>query len=138
MYSFSYLEPVWCSMSSCNCCFLTCIQISQEAGKVVWYSHLFKNFPQFDVASTYLLYFYDKFSRCEVISHCDFGFYFPDNFWYWTFFHIPVDHLYPYFRKKVYSGPLHIFTRFFFNLLLLSYMSSLYMLDTNHISYIWL
>ena len=32
-------------MSSFNCCFLTCIQISQEAGKVVWFSHLFKNFP---------------------------------------------------------------------------------------------
>ena len=31
-------------MSSFNCCFLTCIQISQEADKVVWYSHLFKNF----------------------------------------------------------------------------------------------
>ena len=30
MYSFSYLEPVCCSMSSSNCCFLTCIQISQE------------------------------------------------------------------------------------------------------------
>ena len=44
MYSFSYLEPVCCSMSSSNCCFLTCIQISQEAGKVVWYSHLFNNF----------------------------------------------------------------------------------------------
>ena len=29
----------------CFCCFLTCIQVSQEAGKVVWYSHLFKNFP---------------------------------------------------------------------------------------------
>ena len=28
-------------------CFLTCIQISQEAGEVVWYSHLFKNFLQF-------------------------------------------------------------------------------------------
>ena len=28
-------------------CFLTCIQISQEAGQVVWYSHLLKNFPQF-------------------------------------------------------------------------------------------
>ena len=28
------------------CCFLTCIQISQEAGKVIWYSHLLKNFPQ--------------------------------------------------------------------------------------------
>ena len=34
-------------MSSSNCCFLTYTQISQEAGKVVWYSHLFKNFPQF-------------------------------------------------------------------------------------------
>ena len=32
MYSFSYLEPVCCSMSSSNCCFLTCMQISQEAG----------------------------------------------------------------------------------------------------------
>ena len=32
MYSFSYLEPVCCSMSSSNCCFLTCIKISQEAG----------------------------------------------------------------------------------------------------------
>ena len=30
-------------------CFLTCIQISQEAGKVVWYPHLLKNFPQFVV-----------------------------------------------------------------------------------------
>ena len=49
MYSFSYLEPVCCSMSSSNCCFLTCTQISQEAGQVVWYSHLFKNFPQFIV-----------------------------------------------------------------------------------------
>ena len=46
MYSFSYLEPVCCSMSSSNCCSLTCIQISQEAGQVVWYSHLFQNFPQ--------------------------------------------------------------------------------------------
>ena len=49
MYSFSYLEPVCCSMSSSNCCFLTCIQTSQEAGQVVWYSHLFHNFPQFIV-----------------------------------------------------------------------------------------
>src|SRR5574338_896020 len=46
MYSFSYLEPVCCSMSSSNCCFLTCIQISQEADQVVWYSPLFQNFPQ--------------------------------------------------------------------------------------------
>ena len=40
---FSYLEPVCCSMSSSNYCFLNCIQISQEAGQVVWYSHLFQN-----------------------------------------------------------------------------------------------
>src|SRR5574337_284394 len=51
MYSFSYLKPV-CSMSSSNCCFLTCIQISQEAGQVVWYSHLFQNFSQFVVIHT--------------------------------------------------------------------------------------
>ena len=39
-------------MSSSNCCFLTCIQVSQEAGPVVWYSHLFQNFPQFVVIHT--------------------------------------------------------------------------------------
>ena len=39
-------------MSSSNCCFLTCIQISQEAGKMVWYSHFFKNFLQFVVIHT--------------------------------------------------------------------------------------
>ena len=52
MYSFSYLEPVCCSMSSSNCCFLTCIRICQEAGQVVWYSHLFQDFPQFIVIHT--------------------------------------------------------------------------------------
>ena len=52
MYSFPDLEPVCCSMSGSNCCFLTCIQISQEAGQVVWYSHLLKNFPQFVVIHT--------------------------------------------------------------------------------------
>ena len=39
-------------MSSSNCCFLTCIQISQEAGQVVWYIHLFQNFPQLIVIHT--------------------------------------------------------------------------------------
>ena len=52
MYSFSYVEAVCCSMSSSNCCFLTCIQISQEAGQVVWYFRLFQNFPQFTVIHT--------------------------------------------------------------------------------------
>ena len=47
--------PIWnqsCSMSSSNCCFLTCIQVSQEASQVVWYSHVFKNSPQFVVICT--------------------------------------------------------------------------------------
>ena len=48
----SHLEPVCCSMSGSNCCFLTYIQISQEAGQEVWYSHLLKNFPQFVVIHT--------------------------------------------------------------------------------------
>ena len=39
-------------MSSSNCCFLTCIQVSQEAGEVVWYPHLSYNFPQFIVIHT--------------------------------------------------------------------------------------
>ena len=52
MHSLPNLEPVCCSMSSSNCWFLTCIQISQEAGQVAWYSHLFQNFPQFVVIHT--------------------------------------------------------------------------------------
>ena len=46
MYSFPNFEPVHCSISGSNCCFWTWIQ---ETRKVVWYSHLFKNFPQFIV-----------------------------------------------------------------------------------------
>ena len=53
IYSFDILlSQFWtscCSMSSSICWFLTCIQLSQETGKVVWYSHLFKSFPQFVV-----------------------------------------------------------------------------------------
>ena len=49
MYSFPNFEPAGYSMSRSNCCFLTCIQVSQETGKVIWYSNFFKNFPQFVV-----------------------------------------------------------------------------------------
>ena len=52
MFSFPDLASVCCSMSSSNSCFLSCIQISQEAGQVVWYSHLLKNFPQCVVIHT--------------------------------------------------------------------------------------
>ena len=85
MYSFPNLEPVRCSMSSSNCCFLTYIQISQEAGKAIWYSHLLKNFPQFvvihtirgfsvlneaevDVFLEFLLFFYDPTDVGNLIS----------------------------------------------------------------------
>ena len=39
-------------MSDSHCYFLTCVKVSQEAGQVVWYSHLFQNFPQFLVIHT--------------------------------------------------------------------------------------
>ena len=44
-----WLSSSSCSMSSSNYYLLTCTQVSQEAGKVVWYSHFFKNFLQFVV-----------------------------------------------------------------------------------------
>ena len=49
-----FLSQFWTS-PLCHvwfCCFLTCIQVSQEVGKMVWYSHLFKNFPQFVLTHT--------------------------------------------------------------------------------------
>ena len=52
MYTFPNFEPVHCSMSSSNCCFLSCILVSQETGKVVWCFHLFKNFLWFVVIVT--------------------------------------------------------------------------------------
>ena len=52
MYSFPNFKLVCCPMFNSNCCFLTCIQISQEAGQVVWYSHIFKIFPQFIMIHT--------------------------------------------------------------------------------------
>ena len=53
MYSFSNFEPVCCSIPGSNCCFLTCIQVSQKAGEMAQYSHLFnKNFLQFVVTHT--------------------------------------------------------------------------------------
>ena len=51
-YSIPDLEPVCCSMFNSYCCFLTCIQVSQEADQVVWYSNLFKNFLQLIVIHT--------------------------------------------------------------------------------------
>ena len=73
MYSFSDLEPVCCSMSSSNCCFLNCIQISQEASQVVWYSHLFKNFPQFAVIHTVKAFGIVNKTDIDVFLLCSVG-----------------------------------------------------------------
>ena len=77
--SFSYLEPVCCSMSSSNCCFLTCIQVSQEAGQVVWYSYLFQKFPQFLVIHT--VKGFDIVNKAEIDVFLELS----------RFFHNPAD-----------------------------------------------
>ena len=63
-------------MSSSNCCFLTCIQVSQEAGQVVWYSHLFKNFPEFVVVHT--VKGFDIVNKADVDIFLELSFLFDD------------------------------------------------------------
>ena len=75
-YSFPNLVPVHCSMPGSNCCFLTCIQISQEAGQVVWYFHLLKNFPQFVVIHT--VKGFSIVSEAEVEVFLEFSCFFYD------------------------------------------------------------
>ena len=72
---FKNFEPVHCSMSGSKCCFLTCKLVSQETGKVVWYSHLLRNF-QFVVTHTVQVdgflefpsFLYDPTDVCNLIS----------------------------------------------------------------------
>ena len=84
MHSFPNFEPVHCSMSGSNYCSLSCIQVSQERGKVVWYSCLFKNFPvccdlhsqrfsvvsegEVDVFLEFPCFFYDPMDGDNLIS----------------------------------------------------------------------
>ena len=75
MYSFPNLEPV-SSISGPNCCFFTCIQISQEAGKVVWYFNLLKNFPQFVVIHT--LKGFSVVNEAEIDGFLEFSCFFYD------------------------------------------------------------
>ena len=64
------------SMSGSNCCFLTCIQIFQETGQVVWYSHLFKNFPQFVVI--YLVKGFGIVNKAEIDVFLELSCFFND------------------------------------------------------------
>ena len=63
-------------MSGSNYCFLTCIQISQEAGQVLWYSHLLKNFPQFIVI--YIVKGFGIINKAEVDVFLEFSCFFYD------------------------------------------------------------
>ena len=66
-YAFPNLEPVHHSMAGSNCSFLTSIQVSHEAGKVVWYSHLLKNFLQFVVIHIVKLFGVVKKAEIDVL-----------------------------------------------------------------------
>src|SRR5574337_13093 len=66
-------------MSSSNRCFLICIHISQEAGQVVWYSHLFQNFPQLIVIHT--VKGFDIVNKAEIYAFLELS----------CFFHDPAD-----------------------------------------------
>ena len=84
MHSFPNFEPVCCSTANSNCCFLTCLQVFREAGTVIWYSHLFKNFPvcgihtakgfnvineaEVDVLLEFSCFFYDPTDAGNLIS----------------------------------------------------------------------
>ena len=63
-------------MSGSNCCFLTYIQISQEAGQVVWYSQLLKSFPQFIVIHT--VKGFDIVNKAEVGVFLELSSFFDD------------------------------------------------------------
>ena len=67
MYSFPNFEPLHCNMCSSKCCFLTCTQIYQESGKVVSYSHHFKNCLHF-----ILIHIVKSFSVCSKWSRSRF------------------------------------------------------------------
>ena len=78
MYSFPNLELVCCSFSGANCYFLTCIQISQESGQVVWYSHLSQNFTQFVVIHT--VKGFSVVNKADFFLEFSCFFYDPTNF----------------------------------------------------------
>ena len=63
-------------MSSSNFCFLTCIWVSQEARQVVWYFHLFQNFPQFIVMHT--VKGFGIVNKAEIDGFLELSCFFPD------------------------------------------------------------
>ena len=76
MYAFPNLEPVCSFVSGSNCCLLNLTEISPEAGQVIWYSHLFKNFPQFAVIHTVKVF--GIANKAEVDIFLEFSCFFND------------------------------------------------------------
>ena len=90
-------------MSSSNFCFLTCIQISEEVGKVVWYSHLFKNFSQLVVIHTVK----GIVNKAEVDVFLAFSCFFDDQSWVFigrTDAEAEIPILLPHYVKNWLSG----------------------------------
>ena len=74
LHSFLNLEPVCCSMAHSNYCFLIQIQISQEAGQLAYYSHLFQNFPQY--VMIYTVKGFGVFNKAKVDVFVEFSCFF--------------------------------------------------------------
>ena len=105
MYSFPNLEPVCFPMSSFNHYFLTYLQLSQKAGQVVWYSHLFKNFPQFVMIHT--VKGFSIFNEAGVDAFLEFSCFFYDP--------VDVDNLisgtFPFSKSSLYIWKVSIHIR---------------------------
>ena len=74
---------VCCSMFSSNCCFLTCIQISQKTGKVVLCCYLLKNFLQFVVIHTVKGFGVVSTAEVDVFMELFCFFYYPMDVGIW-------------------------------------------------------
>ena len=75
MYSFSYLEPACCSMSSSNCCFLTCIQVSQEGG---WWSGIPISFRTFQFIMIHIVESFGRVNKSEIDVFLELSCFFND------------------------------------------------------------
>ena len=99
--------------------------------------HSINSAQEFSFLSILAISFHDSYAnRCEVISHCGFGLYFAEDWWYWASFHIPVGHFYILFGKMSIQV-LFTFLKLGFYFVLLSCKCSLYILDINPLSDTW-
>ena len=70
-------------MSGSNCCFLTCVQVSQEAGQVIWYSHLEEFSTIFSIRSIHFVVIhtvkcFDIVNKAEIDAFLERSCFFDD------------------------------------------------------------